>query len=408
MYYEVPKERLAPAAKPKPIFPWEVNQAPASRVFAEDKPPSPEPEPPTRRGELSPLNTQDETSKDQPESASLTPTIHVSEHQPFSAYTRSNAWDEMPEIQRYMEGFALSRRGGRRPNGRHTPSSSLGSVIASPEGGSGERRPSLRLTDFPTEVERPSLPVTPAPIRRPTFWGEERDNQGELPAAEGVPAQHDWDPFKKLEELQRRQSETFISGTMTPTKMPQRELPGIFMAEIIKEEGRAADTARGNGLATKTDNSTDRGTTANAKAMFGQKASFFEDESTAVKREVEIKQEPTVSKESTFEESKIKKEDSLEDESTILRRATIEEEPSVTEEVIVREGSTITKQFTYKDGSTAVEQYTISDVIPGTEHSTITGGSTIEESTQESASVSAESVSETHQSYSSSRRTIIS
>lgn len=50
----------------------------------------------------------------------------------------------------------------------------------------------MRLTDFPTELERPSLPVTPAPIRRPSFWGEERDEQGELPAAEGVPSQEDW------------------------------------------------------------------------------------------------------------------------------------------------------------------------------------------------------------------------
>jgi hypothetical protein len=56
----------------------------------------------------------------------------------------------------------------------------------------GARRHSMKLTDFPTELERPSLPVTPAPIRRPSFWGEERDEDGELPAAEGVPSQEDW------------------------------------------------------------------------------------------------------------------------------------------------------------------------------------------------------------------------
>jgi hypothetical protein len=50
----------------------------------------------------------------------------------------------------------------------------------------------MKLTDFPSELERPSLPVTPAPIRRPSFWGEERDADGELPAAEGVPSQEDW------------------------------------------------------------------------------------------------------------------------------------------------------------------------------------------------------------------------
>lgn len=57
---------------------------------------------------------------------------------------------------------------------------------------SPEKVPGMRLTDFPTELERPSLPVTPAPRRRPSFWGEERDEKGELPAAEGVPAQEDW------------------------------------------------------------------------------------------------------------------------------------------------------------------------------------------------------------------------
>ena len=56
----------------------------------------------------------------------------------------------------------------------------------------------MRLTDFPSELERPSLPVTPAPIRRPSFWGEERDQEGELPAAEGVPSQEDWVLFSIL------------------------------------------------------------------------------------------------------------------------------------------------------------------------------------------------------------------
>ena len=57
----------------------------------------------------------------------------------------------------------------------------------------------FKLTDFPSEVERPSLPVTPAPIRRPSFWGDDAPESGEgdagashLPAAEGVPAQTEW------------------------------------------------------------------------------------------------------------------------------------------------------------------------------------------------------------------------
>lgn len=50
----------------------------------------------------------------------------------------------------------------------------------------------MRITDFPTELERPSLPVTPAPVRRTSFWGEEQEESAELPAAEGVPKQEEW------------------------------------------------------------------------------------------------------------------------------------------------------------------------------------------------------------------------
>jgi len=90
-----------------------------------------------------------------------------------------------------------------------------------------ERRPSMRLTDFPTEIERPSLPVTPAPVRRPSFWGEERDEAGELPAAEGVPKQEHWNPAAKLEELQQRQSEVLAQGPTSPQReIPDRKLPG--------------------------------------------------------------------------------------------------------------------------------------------------------------------------------------
>ena len=227
MYYEVPRQRATPTSKPKPIFPWEENQAPAKRVFAEEETSSFESKPLMQiETDVPPLQSDVETSEETAEATPVTPIIHVSEHQPFSSYQRTNAWDDMPGIQKYMENFAWSRRGGKFSNTRHSPSSSLGSVISPPGGEeSGTRRPSMRLTDFPTEFERPSLPVTPVPIRRPSFWGEERDTEGELPAAEGVPSQQEWDPVKKLEELQRRVSETLMTMPTAPTEMPRRELP---------------------------------------------------------------------------------------------------------------------------------------------------------------------------------------
>lgn len=111
----------------------------------------------------------------------------------------------------------------------------------------------MKLTDFPTEIERPSLPVTPAPVRRPSFWGAERDAQGDLPAAEGVPEQSDWDPVARLADLQRRQSEVLAQGPgvggAAGTRIPDRELPesaSVPLGEVREEEGGEAVTAGGN------------------------------------------------------------------------------------------------------------------------------------------------------------------
>lgn len=95
-----------------------------------------------------------------------------------------NAWDEVPEIEDFIARITARRLSRSRPTQED----------AEVEGAMRPRirRPSIRLTDFPTEIERPSLPVTPAPVRRPLFWATERDEDGELPAAEGVPRQADW------------------------------------------------------------------------------------------------------------------------------------------------------------------------------------------------------------------------
>jgi glycogenin len=216
LWYEVPK--TAPE-KPKTIFPWEATQAKPTRVFPDD-PPSPVPEKPTP----APIDT---TSEPIPGESPTTPTIQITPVEPFASYSRVNAWDEHPSIQQYMNRFQF----GRRANVQVLYNSS--DVTSPPAGegaagdGTAKKRPSLKLTDFPTEFERPSLPVTPAPVRRDIFWAEERDAEGELPAAEGVPAPADWDPLRKLEELQRRQSQVLAEGPRRPSvDAPQRELPG--------------------------------------------------------------------------------------------------------------------------------------------------------------------------------------
>ncbi len=275
MYYDVPSKPTR-TEKLKPIFPWEEHAPKPTRVFPEERQPSPEPEVESDV-ELEPeLEAEPEsksepvaearTSSDASESPASTKESRsssnsASESDPWNSYTRVNAWDAMPEIERYVQAFVHSRKGKvevlhqAAPYAKPADQSSSSSPPANTK-----RRPSMKITDFPTEWERPSLPVTPAP-RHPSFWGEERDEEGELPAAEGVPKQQDWvsrfssysqpnfdsssrstalrvlfwrcqycgkqNPVEKLEELQKRQSEVLQTGPEPrPKEIPKRAMPG--------------------------------------------------------------------------------------------------------------------------------------------------------------------------------------
>ena len=225
MWYEVPAAQSA-NERPKPIFPWEENQAKPTRVFADEEVLSSEPTPS--------IETDEDTIKEA--DSPTTPTVQVSSPEPFSSYARTNAWDEVPGIEQYINALAQSRK-IRAQLPQNLPGSSGGTLSPEAEEDPPRRRPSMKLTDFPTEFERPSLPVTPAPVRRPSFWGEERDAVGDLPGAAGVPKQEDWDPLAKLEELQRRQSEVLAQGPLSPTRdLPDRKLPGSAVLLPTSEE----------------------------------------------------------------------------------------------------------------------------------------------------------------------------
>lgn len=183
MYYEVPPVQPVPK-KPPPIFPWEEYAPKPTRVFLDE---SRETDP--RVGEPASLPT---ASSSDPATAEeeryLTPTKRSPSVDPWKSYTLSNAWDEVPEIERYVEAINRSRKPKTQVlsgNKTRTPDPSV-------QEDSAARKPSMKITDFPTELERPSLPVTPAAIRRTSFWGEEQEESAELPTAEGVPEQEDW------------------------------------------------------------------------------------------------------------------------------------------------------------------------------------------------------------------------
>ncbi|KAK7894377.1 glycogenin glucosyltransferase [Exophiala xenobiotica] len=282
MWYQLPEKAREPV-KPKQIFPWEARAPKATRVFPKTKSPSPPPLPldePMSDLEQEEVATPSAATDatDITEESVLTPTQRESINPWESFQQRTNAWDDMPEIERYVRAFNQSRKGKLQVLHHTPPQRSPGGTAINSPSADPQRRPSLRLTDFPTEFERPSLPVTPAPIRRATIWGEERDEET-LPAAEGVPKQEEWvrrfssysapvfaaalpaplvhdlphafywrcqycgkqNPVTKLEELQRRQSELLMSPTGSrqlgeTDELPQRQMPESRSKEDVIEK----------------------------------------------------------------------------------------------------------------------------------------------------------------------------
>ena len=223
MWYDVPKQRLAaPYEKPPPIFPWEKNQEQPSRIFPEDHIPE-------QKMDLAPLSippSDSEVSADEgrdiPSGTSTfedsseaetdipgtpssiqrsdaatptTPTIRVTTSDPWTFYMHANAWDDIPEIERYVGSMQKHRRARSLKTTGPIPVPGRDHAEHPEEGEEGRRRVA-RLTDFPSSDERPSLPVTPAPVHRPQPVSDGNTAAAEdpqlLPAAEGVPEQTQW------------------------------------------------------------------------------------------------------------------------------------------------------------------------------------------------------------------------
>ncbi|KAF2845909.1 glycosyltransferase family 8 protein [Plenodomus tracheiphilus IPT5] len=198
MWYKVPENKPKPAEKPKPIFPWEQEpeRPRATRVFAEDSPPEQTPVINLPTHAFSTVHYDDIDGGASADSRGANSTSSISPlksaDQQWQAFQSSNvnAWDSVPGIENYVRAIVdpKSRRGKAETMQQTTSAEDIGSPLLERR----NRRESLILTDFPSAVERPSLPVTPAPLRRPSFWGDERNEQGELPSATGVPEQQEW------------------------------------------------------------------------------------------------------------------------------------------------------------------------------------------------------------------------
>ncbi|ROW06150.1 hypothetical protein VMCG_04683 [Cytospora schulzeri] len=112
------------------------------------------------------------------------------------------------------------------------------------------QRRGSKLTDFPTAVERPSLPVTPAPVRRPKFWGagdigdeEENEDEEQLPSASGVPKQSEW----KLGSSGASGGDDSGTGAgLEGHDITKRSLP--FGSEDIMAQSEATPAASGSAI----------------------------------------------------------------------------------------------------------------------------------------------------------------
>jgi glycogenin glucosyltransferase len=169
---------------PRAIFPWEHNQPKATRSFYGDEPEL-QPQAATRSGPSAtakPSGARSSVTKSPPKS----PVSRTSDNKSdagtasWTTYSRGNAWDEVPGISKYAEAVEKHHRSSSRGKGE-------GADEDDEDDEQEETQRVFKVTDFPTETERPSLPVTPAPVPR----GREVAGKT-LPAAEGVPSQSEW------------------------------------------------------------------------------------------------------------------------------------------------------------------------------------------------------------------------
>ncbi|KAM3415239.1 hypothetical protein BST61_g8770 [Cercospora zeina] len=242
MYYDVPPPPgpRKVEEKPMPIFPWEEREVPKpTRRFVDDEPPPP----PALEPESAYIDELEVTSESKMEP--LSPTIQVKDSDPWASFGHSkNAWDDVNGINSYVRALTSfqKNRGKVQIVESNVPSTGIAAPtdILSPTSQSDPedlvqrvkdargRRESLILTDFPSAVERPSLPVTPAPQRR-VFWGDERDATSDLPPAEGVPNQADWDPNVRLEQLRRTSLIGPVDLKLPDKKLAERKMPDTAM-----------------------------------------------------------------------------------------------------------------------------------------------------------------------------------
>jgi len=86
--------------------------------------------------------------------------------------------------------------------------------------------------------------VTPAPRRRANFWGTDGRPVEDLPEAEGVPNQTEWDPATQLENLRRNSLLATDLKLPAPRNLSNREMPPSAALIPEEDEETPSGTAR--------------------------------------------------------------------------------------------------------------------------------------------------------------------
>jgi glycogenin glucosyltransferase len=144
MWYSIPDTRPVVEEPPKAIFPWEQqSQRPrTTRIFSDDYPPSPQ--------------------IDQPQSP------------PLSTWAENTGG-----MEKYIRNIMVSMADKAKEQSDSPVS---------------DRRESLIFTGLPAPEDRPSLPVTPAPMMTASFWADDqnRDEEEKSGQPEGLSEPPEW------------------------------------------------------------------------------------------------------------------------------------------------------------------------------------------------------------------------
>ncbi|KAK6534203.1 glycogenin glucosyltransferase [Arthrobotrys megalospora] len=207
LHFELPP-KPQPSPRPSPIFPWEHGDLPpATRVFAGESPS------PTLPLAL-PGSVDDEFETEEAAGG-----YSARGMAGWDSYSRANAWDSIPSIERYVASFQKTtqpRRSVRK--GDVTPNPQIRGADDKIRT-DGENDGSTTTTTT-TGLLPPEISVTPTPFRALRgYRSHAMDDETKFPSAQGIPDQQHWDPMKSLEELRNAPGELLNRSPPSPQSL---------------------------------------------------------------------------------------------------------------------------------------------------------------------------------------------